>query len=201
MQTKSEAGRSKGRCGATVLARWKTPRISAAARIVHASARRVILAALTEAHARASGVTTMREATGVSEVRFARVAAGRQRPPGRLRRGETCDPPKRIALNVTQAISSIARARKRLTHREPTRRGCSYEDVRWQKSVRRIARRDARGAARQVVGTALAQGRFARRADARSEGQPRGENGVRSCVTLSVNETSAARRLGQPGRA
>jgi hypothetical protein len=126
MQTKSGAGRSKGRCGATVLARWKTPRVTAAARIVHASARRVILAALTEAHARASGVTTMREATGVSEVRFARVAAGRQRPPGRLRRGETCDPPKRIALNVTQAISSIAQARKRLTHREPTRRGCSY---------------------------------------------------------------------------
>jgi hypothetical protein len=85
MQTKSEAGRSKERCGATVLARWKTPRITAAARIVHASARRVILAALTEAHARASGMTTMREATGVSEVRFARVAVGRQRPPRRLR--------------------------------------------------------------------------------------------------------------------
>jgi len=27
-----------------------------------------------------------------------------------------------------QAISSNALARKRLTHREPTRRGCSYEE-------------------------------------------------------------------------
>jgi hypothetical protein len=42
--------------------------------------------------------------------------------------GETCDPPKRIVLNVKQAISSIARTRKRSTHREPTRRGCSYEE-------------------------------------------------------------------------
>jgi hypothetical protein len=128
VQTKSEAGRSKGRCGATVLARWKTPRVIAAAHLVHAGARRVISAAFREAHARASGVTTMGDATGVPEVRFARVTAGRQRPPRRLPKGRTCDPPKRIVLNVKQAISSIAQARKRLTHREPTRRGCSYEE-------------------------------------------------------------------------
>jgi len=51
---------------------------------------------------------------------------GKTTPTGTAPKGETCDPPKRIALNVTQAISSIAQARKRLTHREPTRRGCSY---------------------------------------------------------------------------
>jgi hypothetical protein len=54
-----------------------------------------------------------------------------------------------------------------VTHREPTRRGCSYEDVRWQKSVRRIARRDARRAARRVGDAALAEEDSARRADAR----------------------------------
>jgi hypothetical protein len=30
--------------------------------------------------------------------------------------------------DVKQAISSIAQARKRVTHREPARRGCSYEE-------------------------------------------------------------------------
>jgi hypothetical protein len=38
--------------------------------------------------------------------------------------------------------------------------------VRWQKSVRRIARRDARGAARQIGGAALAEELSERRADA-----------------------------------
>ena len=40
----------------------------------------------------------MREATGVSEVRSARIAMGRQRPPRWTTRERTCDPPKRIAL-------------------------------------------------------------------------------------------------------
>jgi len=75
-----------------------------------------------------------------------------------------------------------------------------YEDVRWQKSVRRIARHDARRAARQVGGAALAQGRSAWRADARSGGLPRGENGARSCVTLSATRQARPRRPGQPGR-
>lgn len=71
--------------------------------------------------------------------------------------------------------------------------------MRWQKSVRSIARPDARGAARRIVGKALAPKRSARRADARSGGPPRGENGACSRVTLSANETSATRRPGQPG--
>jgi len=45
---------------------------------------------------------------------------------------------------VQQAISSTALARKRLTQREPTMRGYWYEEVRWQKSVQRIARCDVR---------------------------------------------------------
>jgi len=36
----------------------------------------------------------------------------------------TCSPPKRVVLTSNQAISWVARARKRSTHREPTRRGC-----------------------------------------------------------------------------
>jgi hypothetical protein len=42
--------------------------------------------------------------------------------------------------------------------REPTRRGCSYEELRRQKSVRRIARHVVRGAARQADGEALTEG-------------------------------------------
>lgn len=71
---------------------------------------------------------------------------------------------------VKQAISPVAQARKRWTPREPTRRGCSYEDVRRQTSVRRIARRSARGAARRIDGATLAEELSAARADARSGG-------------------------------
>jgi hypothetical protein len=41
---------------------------------------------------------------------------------------------------VQQAISSTTQARKCLTEGEPAMRGYWYEDVRWQKSVQRIAR-------------------------------------------------------------
>jgi len=99
-------------------------------------------------------------------------------------RERTCDPPKRIALNVKQAISSIAQARKRMTRREPTRRGCSYENVRWQKSVRRIELHPARGAARQVGGVTLAEELSPRRADARAEAAPR-RDGARCRAALS----------------
>jgi len=71
--------------------------------------------------------------------------------------------------------------------------------VRWQKSVRSIARRDARGAARQIVGTALAPGRFARRADARSGRPPRGENGARSARYSQKRDKRDAAAGGDPG--
>jgi len=89
---------------------------------------RAILAAFTVANAARAAWTPWGRRQGSSEARFARVTAGRQRPPRRLQQETTCDPPKRIGLNVMQAISSNALARKRLTHREPTRRGCSYEE-------------------------------------------------------------------------
>ena len=66
-------------------------------------------------------------------------------------------------------ISDGGRASVRPT-RKPARYGCSYEDVRWQKLVRRIARRDARGTARRIDGAALAQGLSERRADAHGGG-------------------------------
>jgi len=55
-------------------------------------------------------------------------------------KGVTCDLLKRICTDVDQAITSCERLRKQSTHREPARRGYWYEEVRWQKSVRRIAR-------------------------------------------------------------
>jgi len=66
------------------------------------------------------------------------------------RRGEMsqkaslCIPAEVSRTVVQQAISSTALARKRSTQGEPTMRGYWYEDVRWQKSVRRIARCDVR---------------------------------------------------------
>ena len=48
-------------------------------------------------------------------------------------------------------------------HREPPRRGCSYANVRWQKSVRRAARSAGRRAARRIDGWALAGEVSARR--------------------------------------
>jgi hypothetical protein len=71
----------------------------------------------------------MKEATGVVRGSVCTRRGGKTTPTGTTPRKETtCDPPKRISLNVMQAISSIAQARKRLTHREPPRRGCSYEE-------------------------------------------------------------------------
>ncbi len=50
-------------------------------RLVHASGRKATSAALSRIRGRASVSDHEGEATGVSEVRFARIAAGRQRPP------------------------------------------------------------------------------------------------------------------------
>jgi hypothetical protein len=58
--------------------------------------------------------------------------------------GKSVQPAEANRTAVQQAISSIVLARKRLTHREPTMRGYWYEEVRWQKSVQRIARGDVR---------------------------------------------------------
>jgi hypothetical protein len=106
------------------------------------------------------------EATGVSEVRFARVTSGGQRLTRRISKGNV-QPTEASRTDVESGDLLGCEARKRSTQREPARRGCWYEDVKWQKSVRRIARRDARRAARQIDGVALAEEGFVRRADAR----------------------------------
>jgi hypothetical protein len=49
-------------------------------------------------------------------------------------------------------------------------RGYWYEEVRWQKSVQRIARCDVRGAARQAGGVTLAKEHSVVRVDARRGG-------------------------------
>jgi hypothetical protein len=77
---KSGAGRSRGRCGATELARWKASRIepwpASVTRAGWGRSRR-----LSRVSSCASGEVPGEEATGMSEVRFARAEAGRERPP------------------------------------------------------------------------------------------------------------------------
>jgi hypothetical protein len=65
--------------------------------LVHARRSGAISAALEMFRERANGHGSAREATGVSEARYARITTGRQRPPrwkAPPRKG-TCDPPKR----------------------------------------------------------------------------------------------------------
>jgi len=49
-------------------------------------------------------------------------------------------PAEANGADVDQAITPSVQLRKQVTRREPTRRGYGYQGVRWQKSVRRIAR-------------------------------------------------------------
>jgi len=86
------------------------------------------------------------------------------------RSGKSVQPAEANRTAVQHAISSTALARKRLTHRKPTMRGYWYEEVRWQKSVQRIARGDVRRAARQVGGVTLAKEHSALRTDVRGGG-------------------------------
>jgi len=48
----------------------------------------------------------------------------------------------RTVVNTGDLLTALARERS--TQREPTMRGYRYEEVRWQKSVQRIARCDVR---------------------------------------------------------
>jgi hypothetical protein len=77
---KAGAGRSKGRRGAKVPVGRKALRIVLPARIVHAGARVTVLAASVVEHARASGMPTVEEATGVSEARSRTHREGKTTP-------------------------------------------------------------------------------------------------------------------------
>jgi hypothetical protein len=73
------AGRPRGRCGAKILDRWKAPRI--VFRFASFTrADRGGLGDLFESVRSASSTGSEQGATGVSEVRLSRAAAGRQRP-------------------------------------------------------------------------------------------------------------------------
>jgi len=83
---KAGAGRSKGRCGAKVLAGWKVLRgVCRYASFTRAGWLRPWR--LSRGRQRASVVDHEGEATGVSEVRFARVTTGGQRLARRLPQG------------------------------------------------------------------------------------------------------------------
>jgi hypothetical protein len=137
----ARAGRSKGRRGAEVFARWKALSDRLFVRSFTRADGRAISAALGWARGRANVHGTAREATGASEARYARVTAGRQRPPRRSPFGDHVRPAEANCADVHQPIFLETAPLLRRTAREPTRRGYGYEDVRWQKSVRRIARR------------------------------------------------------------
>lgn len=71
---------------------------------------------------------------------------------------------------VKQANSPVTQARKRRTPPGTDEARVLVQDVRRQTSVRRIARRSARGAARRIDGATLAEKLAAARADARGGG-------------------------------
>lgn len=113
-------------------------------------------------------------------------------------KGTPCDPPKRIGAAVKQPISPDEQRASAGRAGEPARHGYSYEEVRWQKSVRRIACRCPRGVARRIGGTALAEERSASCADAHRGGSE--ARTVRVLRSTSEHEACAGRRSGQPGR-
>jgi len=106
---KSGAGRSRGRCGAKVLARWKASRITRTARIVHAIGLRAVLAASMGAQvARATGVAWERRQGGQ------RYGPHASRWEDNAHRGDTTTevrPTEANRTDVRQAMSPIAQAR------------------------------------------------------------------------------------------
>jgi hypothetical protein len=168
------------------------------ARLVHASVSAAASAALEESRERASGTGPAGEATGMSEARSARIATGRQRPPWWNTTG-IVRPAEANRSAVEQAISPTALgAQAPRRRRKPTRRGCCYVEVNWQKPVRRIARLAVRLSAKGVGAGALAEENSARRADTRGGGFK--VRTVRVSPRLSNQGVHAALRRGRPRR-
>jgi len=93
---KSGAGRSRGRCGAKVLVRWKASRTARPARFVHAIGLRAVSAASTGTRVARATRLTRRRRQGCQ--RYGPHASRREE---NARHGDTttrCGPPKRIAL-------------------------------------------------------------------------------------------------------
>lgn len=132
----------------------------------------------------------------MSEARYARTTTGRQRPSRwKTPSGDPVRPAEANGADVHQAITRVVQLRKQVTRPEPTRRGYGYQGVRWQKSVRRIARRPGRRAARRGDGARLAEESSASRAGARGGGSEA------RTVRVSCSETNPGiehgRGLGQ----
>jgi hypothetical protein len=141
---RSEPGVRKGIAGRRSSQDGRHPGLSLGS-LVHAGGLEGDLSGSQGSGARASVTCLLGEATGVSEARCARIVTGRKRPRGEMsQKASLCSPPKRIALSCNRRSPLIALARERSTQGEPTMRGYWYEEVRWQKSVQRIARCDVR---------------------------------------------------------
>lgn len=119
---------------------------SSMSRIGHAIAAARVSAALA-----AWMLGSRRESASRHAKQERRQGCQRQRPHGSRREenarrdrqhGKTCGPPKFAASAMKQATILVASAQAFDARGIPTRRGFSYEEVRRQKSVRRIARRE-----------------------------------------------------------
>jgi len=166
----ARAGCPKGHRGAEVFARWKAPRV--VSRVVRSRGRiEGGLGGSHEPRARASVTSPWERRQGCQRQG---VHASRREEDARRGEmspeGQSVQPAEANRTVVKQAVSSPSLARERLTQGEPTMRGYWYEEVRWQKSVQRIARCSVRCAARQAGGVTLAEEHSARRADVRGGG-------------------------------
>jgi len=106
---------------------------------------------------RASATGSARGATEMSEARSARIATGRKRPPAMTVPGELVRPAEAncTVVETGKYFLSCAGRESAVTHREPTRRGYSYVDVRlaevgpthrasWPPGSRKATRRPGR---------------------------------------------------------
>jgi len=140
---KARSGRSRGRCRVTVFARWKAPTVV------------WLLAPFTRAGRKAASaapaghVTRERHGQGGGGDRVSEVDPHAPRREDNARVGATkvhgCGSPKRNGTDVESGIPSEAPGAQAFgRRREPAERGCWYERMRRQKSVRRIVRHDVR---------------------------------------------------------
>jgi len=116
-------------------------------------------------------------------------------------KGETVRPAK-ANRPEREAGDLLERAGAKASDAFESRRGAGArtKNVRWQKSVRRIARRPGRGAARQVDGAALTEELSARCADAHDGGSE--ARTVREVVRhFETRKRARPGRAGQPTRA
>jgi len=117
------AGRSRGRCGAKVVARWKAPRVvSRSASFTRAGTERPRRPTRGFVNARASRARGGGDRGVRGSVRTHR--AGKRTPSAVSQKRGSCDPPKRVVLPCSRRSPRQRRRASAGRLRESTRRGC-----------------------------------------------------------------------------